>query len=70
MRGPSQGPGQGDPQTGDSREGPERRTFRGLTLSPFQVTAVEAIEEGADVLVSAPTGAGKTLVASSRSWTL
>ena len=39
------------------------RTFRGLTLSPFQVTAVEAIEAGSDVLVSAPTGAGKTLVA-------
>ena len=63
MREPSQGPERGDPVTGDQKRVPESRTFRGLTLSPFQLTAVEAIEEGADVLVSAPTGAGKTLVA-------
>ena len=63
MREPSQGSEPGDPGHGDSKSAPKARTFRGLTLSEFQVTAVEAIEEGADVLVSAPTGAGKTLVA-------
>ena len=38
-------------------------TFRGLTLFPFQRTALEAIFEGRSVVVAAPTGAGKTLVA-------
>jgi len=47
---------------------PERRTeaptrFKGFLLSAFQLQAVRAIEEGHDVLLSAPTGAGKTLVA-------
>ncbi|MCC6782004.1 MAG: DEAD/DEAH box helicase [Planctomycetes bacterium] len=37
--------------------------FKGYTLNEFQVRAVRAIEDGRDVLVSAPTGAGKTLVA-------
>jgi hypothetical protein len=37
--------------------------WRGYTLNDFQTEAVEAIEAGSDVLVSAPTGAGKTLVA-------
>jgi superfamily II RNA helicase len=37
--------------------------WKDKTLSPFQVRAVEAIEAGHDVLVAAPTGAGKTLVA-------
>jgi superfamily II RNA helicase len=37
--------------------------WRGKRLNPFQVQAVEAIRSGHDVLVSAPTGAGKTLVA-------
>src|SRR5215467_3491435 len=32
-------------------------------LDPFQVDAVRAIQEGQSVLVSAPTGAGKTVVA-------
>lgn len=58
---------QASDRTDVPNEGPDSaqsgRTFRGLTLSPFQVTAVEAIEAGSDVLVSAPTGAGKTLVA-------
>ncbi len=40
-----------------------RIVFKGKTLSPFQVRAVEAIRAGHDVLVAAPTGAGKTLVA-------
>ena len=37
--------------------------WRGFTLSPFQVRAVEAVRAGRNVLVGAPTGAGKTLVA-------
>jgi superfamily II RNA helicase len=44
---------------------PSRRTthWRGFRLSAFQIRAVEAIRAGSNVLVSAPTGAGKTLVA-------
>ncbi len=38
-------------------------TFRGLRLHPFQQQALEAIRRGSTVLVAAPTGAGKTLVA-------
>ena len=38
-------------------------TFHGLTLFPFQRQALEAIFEGRSVVVAAPTGAGKTLVA-------
>ena len=37
--------------------------WKDKTLNPFQIEAVEAIRSGHDVLVSAPTGAGKTLVA-------
>ncbi|MSR45804.1 MAG: DEAD/DEAH box helicase [Planctomycetes bacterium] len=37
--------------------------WRGYTLSPFQREAVRAIGAGQDVLLSAPTGSGKTLVA-------
>ena len=37
--------------------------FKRYTLNDFQVRAVEAIEAGKNVLISAPTGAGKTLVA-------
>ncbi len=37
--------------------------WRGFQLSAFQIRAVEAIRAGSNVLVSAPTGAGKTLVA-------
>ncbi|MDP7560801.1 MAG: DEAD/DEAH box helicase, partial [Planctomycetota bacterium] len=37
--------------------------FKGFTLSPFQQKAAAALREGRDVLVAAPTGAGKTLVA-------
>ncbi|GAB3345681.1 DEAD/DEAH box helicase [Modestobacter lapidis] len=34
----------------------------GFSLDPFQVEACEAVEDGAGVLVCAPTGAGKTVV--------
>ncbi len=38
-------------------------TFQGKTLYPFQQKAIEAIDAGRSVIVAAPTGAGKTLVA-------
>jgi superfamily II RNA helicase len=38
-------------------------TFRGKTLFPFQARAAQAILDGKSVIVAAPTGAGKTLVA-------
>jgi len=38
-------------------------TFRGFNLYPFQELAIRAIEGGQSVLVAAPTGAGKTLIA-------
>ncbi|MFT7620298.1 MAG: superfamily II RNA helicase, partial [Planctomycetota bacterium] len=37
--------------------------FRGYELYPFQAEAIEAVEGGSSVIVSAPTGAGKTIVA-------
>lgn len=37
--------------------------WKGFTLSLFQLNAVDAIRNGRNVFVSAPTGAGKTLVA-------
>ena len=37
--------------------------FKGYTLNPFQVQAARAIGSNKNVLVSAPTGSGKTLVA-------
>jgi len=37
--------------------------WKGLRLSKFQMRAVEGIRAGRNVLVAAPTGAGKTLVA-------
>jgi len=51
-------------RTGKSpREETTARVYRGLTLNPFQEVALTAIEAGRSVLLSAPTGAGKTLVA-------
>ncbi len=41
--------------------GPAR--FKGFDLAPFQRRAAGALDAGRDVLVAAPTGAGKTLVA-------
>jgi superfamily II RNA helicase len=35
----------------------------GFELDPFQIGAFDALDEGASVLVAAPTGSGKTLVA-------
>ena len=40
-----------------------RETFRGLTLNDFQMQALGPLREGRPVLLAAPTGAGKTLVA-------
>ena len=37
--------------------------FKGFTLNDFQVQAAKALEKDHSVLVSAPTGAGKTLIA-------
>jgi ATP-dependent RNA helicase HelY len=37
--------------------------FRGLTLDPFQQQAIEHVDADRSVLVSAPTGTGKTLIA-------
>jgi len=36
---------------------------RPFALDPFQIEALAAVDEGASVLVAAPTGAGKTVVA-------
>ncbi len=35
----------------------------GFPLDPFQHVALDAVDRGESVLVSAPTGSGKTLVA-------
>ena len=40
-----------------------RMRWKGFTLSDFQVQAIEAVRAEKNVLVGAPTGAGKTLVA-------
>lgn len=37
--------------------------YRGLELDPFQVEAIEHVRDGRSVLVSAPTGVGKTIIA-------
>lgn len=41
----------------------DRYADRGIHLDDFQLEAIEALAQGRDVLVSAPTGAGKTIVA-------
>ena len=43
--------------------GPGPSEFKGYTLSPFQRKAAAALDTEHNVLVAAPTGAGKTLVA-------
>lgn len=37
--------------------------YRGFTLDPFQALAISHIDRGSSVIVSAPTGVGKTLIA-------
>lgn len=37
--------------------------YRGLTLDPFQEQSIQALEAGRSVLVCAPTGTGKTIIA-------
>ena len=37
--------------------------YKGLTLDKFQEEAITAIEANKSVIVSAPTGSGKTLIA-------
>ncbi|NRA96849.1 MAG: DEAD/DEAH box helicase, partial [Planctomycetes bacterium] len=37
--------------------------YKGFELYPFQEQAIRAVEAGQSVLVSAPTGAGKTVIA-------
>ncbi len=39
------------------------RTYHGLTLDRFQEEALDSIDAGRSVVVSAPTGTGKTLIA-------
>lgn len=51
------------PRTPKDATPPTARRFRGYTLNAFQLEALTAIEAGRSVLLSAPTGAGKTLVA-------
>src|SRR5919199_6550392 len=51
---------------GDAATRARRQAFeasRGFPLDPFQVEALDAIDEGHSVLVAAPTGSGKTVVA-------
>ena len=55
-------------QNGATRRGPEatRRAFlsrHSFALDPFQVAAFDLLDEGKSVLVAAPTGSGKTLIA-------
>ncbi|MBE3577515.1 MAG: DEAD/DEAH box helicase [Limnochordales bacterium] len=38
-------------------------TYRGYLLDPFQAEAIALLEQGKSVLVAAPTGTGKTLIA-------
>jgi superfamily II RNA helicase len=37
--------------------------YQDLELDPFQIAAVEAIDRGESIIVAAPTGCGKTLIA-------
>ncbi|MFH1849071.1 MAG: DEAD/DEAH box helicase [archaeon] len=37
--------------------------YKGFTLDKFQIDAIQAIENNSSVVVSAPTGSGKTLIA-------
>ena len=37
--------------------------YQGLELDPFQTDAIRAIDNGESLIVAAPTGCGKTLIA-------
>ncbi len=62
---PDEAGGAGAPDEAGGAEGPRQRFERGIgfRLDPFQHRAMDAIDRGESVLVSAPTGSGKTLVA-------
>ena len=45
------------------KEVKEKVYYKGLLLDPFQKKAIQAVERGENVIVAAPTGAGKTLIA-------
>lgn len=67
-RGGGNGPSKRPRERGSKREGNGSESspvteWKGFKLLDFQIKAVAAIRDGANVLVSAPTGAGKTLVA-------
>ena len=51
------------PEGSSQKPSDSRRTFKGYPLYPFQEKAVSAIDAGHSVIVAAPTGAGKTLIA-------
>ena len=55
----------GAPAPDDPGKGPREQFEQelGFRLDPFQHQAMDAIDNGESVLVSAPTGSGKTLVA-------
>ncbi|MHC5210227.1 MAG: DEAD/DEAH box helicase [Planctomycetota bacterium] len=55
--------GTGTPPPAAAPDSPPGEVFRGLTLNPFQMQALGPLREGRSVLLAAPTGAGKTLVA-------
>lgn len=46
-----------------SHDSPKIESYKGLQLDTFQREAIEAIARGESVIVAAPTGAGKTLIA-------
>ncbi|MBI1852901.1 MAG: DEAD/DEAH box helicase [Planctomycetes bacterium] len=62
MTEPQPGPSDDPLSTESTAPTPEIR-FKGFRLYAFQVEAIRAIEEGRSVIVAAPTGAGKTIIA-------
>ena len=48
---------------GPTPPGAPGESFRGLTLNDFQLAALDPLRAGRSVLLAAPTGSGKTLVA-------
>jgi ATP-dependent RNA helicase HelY len=63
---PGPGPWRGGPLDVAEDESPTRRDFvtgLGFELDGFQRHALDALDDGANVVVAAPTGSGKTVVA-------